>query len=87
VDVYLGETGLDETFQEPFPPTTKCLKCKGEARIMFVVAEEGGGAEDKYLSSLHKNGGEGDYWVHDACAIAIYLCKKCFTANALINQA
>ncbi len=84
MDVYLGTTGLDQTFQRSFPETTKCGSCGGEARIMFVAAEEKG--EEKYISSLHNNKGKGGYWFHDACATAVYLCRNCFKASALVNQ-
>ena len=85
MDIYLGEKGLRASWQEEFPKTVKCHKCGGEARIMFVGHE--GAGTDKFISSLRKNGGKGDYWVHDACAVAVYLCKECFEPNALINEA
>ena len=37
--VYLGKSGLDKTWQVPFPEITHCDKCGGKARIMFVVFE------------------------------------------------
>lgn len=82
---YLGEKGLDKSWQNPFDKTIKCPKCGGEARIMFVAQEVGG--EKEYVSHLRKNGGEGDYWPHDAIAVAVYLCRDCFEAKAIINQA
>lgn len=82
--VYLGETGLGKSWQQPFPKTVICHKCKGRARIMFVGMECQEG--ENYICKLHKNE-KGKYWVHDACAVAVYLCKKCFEPNALINQA
>ena len=82
--IYLGTTGLDQTFQKEFPETMECNNCGGEARIMFVAAEEGG--EEKYVASLHKNKGKGGYWFHDACAAAVYLCRDCFKASAIVNQ-
>ncbi len=84
MDIYLGETGLKQTFQEDFPEYIQCKDCNGKARIMFVAAE---GKEKKYISSLHKNGGKGDYWFHDACSTAVYLCRDCFKPSALVNQA
>ncbi len=83
MDIFLGETGLDQSWQDDFPKTIKCSKYGGEARIMFVAAE---GIEDKYISSLHNNGGKGDYWFHDACSTAVYLCRDCFEASALVDQ-
>ena len=40
------------------------------------------------LASLYPNkGGEGgDYWVHDLCAIAVYMCKNCLEPTGLYNQ-
>ena len=82
--VYLGEKGLGRTWQKDFSTRMKCHKCKGECRIMFVAKEE---VVKNYVSNLRDNGGEGDYWVHDAIACAVYLCKECFEPNAILNQA
>lgn len=84
MEIYLGEKGLDKTWQEPFPKTVKCHKCKGEARIMFVAFEE---KEKEYVCNLYENQKDKKYWPHDAIACAVYLCEKCFEPNALINQA
>jgi len=88
--IYLGKTGLNKTWQEPFPEVTKCHKCGGEARIMFVGFEEDTGDDSisrKYICDLRENGGRGDYWVHDCIACAVYLCSDCFETVALLNQA
>jgi hypothetical protein len=58
--VYLGETGVKQSFQKPFPITTNC--------------------------ELYENKGEGSYWVHDAIALIVYLCKECFEPNVRLNQ-
>lgn len=84
--VYLGKSGLNKTWQEPFPETTKCHKCGGKARIMFV-GFEGDEMKRKYVCDLDENGGKGDYWVHDAIACAVYLCSNCFEPIAILNQA
>jgi hypothetical protein len=83
--IYLGEKGLDKTWQEPFEKIVKCHKCGGEARIMFVGLED---SEDKgrFVCDIRDNGDEG-YWPHDAIAVAVYLCKDCFEPIAVINQA
>ena len=39
METFLGETGLRETFQDPFQPETKCVHCGELARIAFVVTE------------------------------------------------
>jgi hypothetical protein len=83
--VFLGKKGLDRSWQQKFKSTTKCPECGGRGRIMFVAHE--GVGEDEYIADLHSNKGNGNYWVHDACAVAVYLCKKCFEPIAIINQA
>ena len=86
--IYLGKTGLNETWQEPFPEITKCHKCGGEARIMFVGIENNKtGKAGDFICNLRENGGKGDYWVHDAIACAFYLCADCFEPIAILNQA
>ena len=84
--VTLGKAGLTTTFQEDFPETTKCCRCKGEARIGFVVHEGSPGDKQKFLCSLHKNEGKGGYWLHDCVAVAVYFCRECLEATALYNQ-
>jgi hypothetical protein len=82
--VYLGEEGLKRTWQEPFTKTEKCVHCKGEARIAFVMCESG---EGKCVWELHENDPDHKgYWVHDACAVAVYFCKDCFKVTAIKNQ-
>lgn len=84
--VYLGEKGLKESWQDPFPKTTKCHKCKKRAKIMFVGIEEE--YQIRYICDLHKTTGKrGRLWLHDVMACAVYLCPFCFNATALINQA
>jgi len=87
METYLGEKGLNATWQENFPKSIKCHKCKENCRIMFVALEN---KEKEYICRIHKNTGNGKtgkYWPHDAIACAVYLCEKCFEPNALINQA
>ncbi len=85
--VTIGEKGLKNSWQQEFQPTTKCVHCGGTARIACVGYE--GPKEDKEpIASLHKNEPKGEgYWVHDKCAIATYLCKKCLEPTSLYNQA
>jgi len=85
MNTYLGEKGLNETWQEPFKKTIKCHKCGGVARIMFVACENERGG--KFVCDLHDNMKDKKYWVHDAMACAVYLCEDCFEPNAVINQA
>ena len=87
--VTFGEEGLGKSWQKEFSPTTECCRCSGKARIAFV-AHEGMSKGDKkgpFLSGLHPNEGkEGGYWLHDACAVAVYLCRDCLEPTALYNQ-
>ncbi len=48
--IYLGEEGLNKTWQNPFPKTVKCYKCGGKARIMFVGFEDGEGGNDLWFT-------------------------------------
>lgn len=87
MQIYLGETGLNATFQESFPKKVKCNSCGKSARIMFVAQEWD---EKEYICNLHKNTGarkNGKFWPHDAISIANYLCEKCFKVTSILNQA
>ena len=90
--VLLGKTGLNKSRQNPFLETTKCHKCGGEARIIFVGFEEDEmyplyqQLKRKYICDLRINGGKGDFWPHDVIACAVYLCKECFEPTAILNQ-
>jgi hypothetical protein len=83
--VYLGNKGLEKSHQEPFEETVDCRDCGSESRVMFVVFEDG--KEKKGVARVRDNGGEGNYWPHDACAVACYLCKECFETTSVMNQA
>ena len=88
MNVTIGKEGLDKSWQAKFPEITKCCLCQGEARIGFV-AHEGmsvGDRKDTFLCDLHKNGGKGEYWLHDCCAVAVYFCRECLNPTALYNQ-
>jgi hypothetical protein len=77
-DVTIGAEGLKNSWQAPFPETTKCCDCGGESRIGFVVHEDVGGDEtdSHFVSDLHQN----------VCAVAVYFCKRCLNPTALYNQ-
>jgi hypothetical protein len=92
-DVTIGSKGLKNSWQTPFPETTKCCDCGGESRIGFVVHEDFGIEEDagqtdsQFVSDLHQNDPNGEgYWLHDVCAVAVYFCKRCLNPTALYNQ-
>lgn len=86
MEIFLGESGLDKSWQSPFQETVKCHKCGGEARIMFVGFEDNP-PKEKYVCGLRNNGGKGDFWPHDCISCAVYLCKECFEPIAILNQA
>lgn len=89
MEVTLGKEGLKNTWQAEFPEEIKCYKCKGMARIIFVAHEGMTDVEGTFesVSDLHPNKGEGGYWFHDFCTVAVYLCKDCFQPIAICNQA
>ena len=89
-NVTIGEEGLTESFQVEFPKTTECVHCKKESRIGFVACEDhpkGDRKEIEFVCNLHQNDPNGEgYWLHDACAVAVYFCKGCLKTTALYNQ-
>ena len=87
MQVTLGEEGLAQTWQAKFPAMTDCCHCEGRARIGFVAHEGGGKENGPYVCSLHENKGEGGYWPHDCCNVAVYFCRDCLGVTALYNQA
>ena len=75
-------------WQDEFPKTTKCCRCKGEARLGFVAHETLKGKGMKYVCQIYENKPDKkELWLHDACAVAVYFCKKCLEPTALYNQA
>lgn len=88
--VEIGENGLNNTWQAPFPKETECCKCKANARIGFVVLEETNPekslSQQEFVADLHENK-KGEMWLHDVCAVAVYFCKKCLSSTSLYNQA
>jgi hypothetical protein len=88
MNIYLGETGLNETWQEPFSKETKCHSCGGRAEIAFVACENERGKTAKFICQAKETTGErGGLWVHDACAVAVYFCRDCLETTAIMNQA
>ncbi len=93
--VTIGEAGLKDTWQGEFPKETKCVHCKGVARIGFVVCEcldEDDNAKntpyEERVCALHGSTGEkGGLWLHDCVSVAIYFCCDCLNTTALYNQA
>ncbi len=88
--IYKGESGLNQTWQTPFLKEIKCKNCaKGKAKIMFVVVEGKDGFKNKkFICDLHETTGKkGGLWLHDVCAVAVYLCQNCLEVSGEINQA
>ena len=86
--VYLGEKGLNKTWQTAFPKVTRCVHCGKNARIGFVYCEDASDGDLKeFVCNLHDNGKKDKLWLHDAVAVAVYFCEDCLNATALYNQA
>ena len=83
--IYRGEIGRERSWQEEFPKKVKCVHCKGKARIIFVGQEDGPG--NNVCDMRDNKGKKGGFWLHDCCAIAVYLCQDCLESTSLINQA
>lgn len=88
MSAYIGEEGLDETWQASFDATTECVFCGADARIAFVGYEKSlqKGGEEKYIYEMHPNIPD-NMWVYDACSVALYLCTQCLEPTAVMNQA
>lgn len=88
IKIINGEDGLEYTWQNDFPKTTPCCRCKeGKARIGFIYYEgDPINMSDEFICKLHKNI-KNKLWLHDVCAVAIYFCEKCLEPTALYNQA
>ena len=85
-EITIGEEGLKKTWQAKFPETAHCSKCGGEARHGFTAKEGFSGEPGKgHVCDLHINK-EGEYWLHDCCAVAVYFCKDCLSPTAKYNQ-
>jgi hypothetical protein len=89
--VEIGPKAKTNSWQGDFPEEVKCCKpdCEGSARMGFVAMEQGGIKDGEFVCDLYDNeGGKGgDFWLHDACAVAVYFCRKCLHTTSLYNQA
>lgn len=83
---YLGEDGLDRSYQQPFEKVVDCCRCGETARIAFVASEIGE-TGDLVCDLRVSPGPDGSLWPHDACCVAVYLCSECLAATAVFNQA
>lgn len=84
-EISLGDSNL-ASWQDDFPKTVFCDECHKEARLMFTYKELSTVGPEKIC---HQHGYSDTYglWIHDLCAVAVYLCGHCFAASALVNQA
>jgi hypothetical protein len=85
-DVFIGDSPeiRAQTWQAPFSKTTTCARCGGESRLAFVMKEQHSTGD--IVATLHENGGKGDFWLHDRCAIAVYFCRDCLNPAVKYNQ-
>jgi hypothetical protein len=84
--IFLGEDGLDKSWQKSFPSETKCKNCGGNARIGFVYYEDGN--QERYVGDIHNVKDDGNkFWPHDAISVATYFCEKCYEPTTVYNQA
>ncbi len=86
--IKLGNRGLENSHQAPFPETANCLHCGGEARPAFSLIEDGTEEESiRGLRALWDNDQSDNLWPHDATAFTVYLCLDCLKPTTLFNQA
>jgi len=74
----------EDTFQNAFPETVECKKCGKNMKPVFVYCDDEG-----ILVKHRPELADGEFWFHDAVAIAVYLCVSvdCAEMTALWNQA
>ena len=87
--VELGDRGLENSYQAPFPDHVECVHCSGSALPVVSLMEEKGPEGDSICKLPHPvtaTGKYASYWPHDLVAFAIYLCPKCLKPTALFNQ-
>jgi hypothetical protein len=93
VDFGVGPKAETLTMQAPFEPTIKCAKCGREANLACTFIENFNKSESVEENQKHFIAGnepdkDKEWWPHDVCAFAIYLCPnvKCATATARWNR-
>lgn len=67
------------TYQQEIPYTTKCRKCKEEARLMVQVHDNEQLLREQRPEDVR-------VWPHDALVIYVYLCTNCGAMRATWNQ-
>lgn len=81
---FLEKALRENTYQEEFPKQVKCHKCKKDATPLMLIMDD-----DQFICSQDVALSKGQFWPHDAMAIALYLCldSSCGKITALWNQA
>jgi len=77
---YMDKMSKEMTYQEPFPTSTKCPKCKKLTKLLMLIDDDEG-----LLS--HQRPKNVEIWPHDCTAIALYLCTNCGEMGVEWNQA
>lgn len=82
-----GKEGLANSWQREFPEEVSCVHCGGMARPAINIKEDD--TSNMFVCEVHPNegGSGGDFWLHDAAAFQIYLCRECLKPTTLYNQA
>ena len=89
IHTHLGATNLKGA-QRDHSEIVNCEHCGQPARIAVVLTEEfdkpkaeGG----QYISGIHEYD-EDNYWIHDLCSIAVYVCTNsdCRKATTHIQE-
>lgn len=86
--VTIGPDAAQRTWQDTFSISTKCCRCGGVSDLAFTAHELDIEDKSPQVCGLHPNepGGRG-YWLHNACAVAVYFCQDCLEPTAHYNQA
>ncbi|MEK0325936.1 MAG: hypothetical protein QQN63_09560 [Nitrosopumilus sp.] len=90
VDIAFNTDEVREiSFQKKFPHITDCCRCDGKARLGFIAHETDEPKGARYVSHIWDNADQKKegLWLHDACVVAVYFCRKCLEPTALYNQA
>ena len=69
------------TYQEAFPESARCIRCKKGAKLMMVIDDDEG-----MIAHCKPRDHEG-IWPHDCMAMALYICRKCGEITIKWNQA
>ena len=80
----LGKKGTTFSHQRDFPERMKC-ECGGTGEVAFV-AYEGTREESLVCELFDTKPDDGTLWVHDAVAVAVYICRKCLKPTSTLNQ-